>query len=493
MAVVAFGAAAQCGAGEFTARFAGQQLRVHPARVSAFPMNQVWAGYQRPVEQTKMASFVSFDMAKPGELTILPPAGEENAEPIILPLSWKPRMRRDGCALRIVVDRPRQFTVSFGTSGKVLHVFANPSFNEPHGKDEIVFGPGEHHVGVVVPRSGQTVRIEEGAVVYGAILVAHANDVTITGRGIVDGSFLDRADTKCSAHQAAVKAGIPEGFYGAQMAVTAFTCAWSTNVVVRGVTFRDPPRWTMIVRAQSKDVLIENVKIVGCWRYNADGINVCASENVVIRDSFVRSFDDCIITRGAYLDCGTGPTRNVTVERCVLWCDWGKCLEVWAGHKPCLIENVLYRDIACIATDRIGCDVTTWFASPSTHIRNVTMENIEFDFAYPRYAPHLQKSREDVKFHFGETRTANLLCVDVQSYGRYLGNQKHEPAKDLTGFRVRYENLAFRRFRAYGDVPRLTGRVDATTSPHTVTGLVTEALPDGMNVSVFGKVSGEKR
>lgn len=42
MAVLAFGAAAQCGAGEFTARFAGQQLRVHPARVSAFPMNQVW-------------------------------------------------------------------------------------------------------------------------------------------------------------------------------------------------------------------------------------------------------------------------------------------------------------------------------------------------------------------------------------------------------------------------------------------------------------------
>ena len=81
----------------------------------------------------------------------------------------------------------------------------------------------------------------------------------------------------------------------------------------------------------------------------------------------------------------------------------------------------------------------------------------------------------------------------MQSYGRYLGNQKHEPAKDLTGFRVRYENLAFRRFKAYGDVPRLTGRVDATTSPHTVTGLVTEALPDGMNVSVFGKVSGEKR
>jgi len=81
-------------------------LCVHPARVSAFPMNQVWPGYQRPVEQTKMASFVSFDMAKPGELSIVPPVGEEGGEPVVLPLSWKPRMRRDGRALRIAVDKP---------------------------------------------------------------------------------------------------------------------------------------------------------------------------------------------------------------------------------------------------------------------------------------------------------------------------------------------------------------------------------------------------
>ena len=56
VAVVVFGAAMQCGAGEFEASFAGRQLSIHPARVSAFPMNQVWSGYQRPVEQTKMTS-----------------------------------------------------------------------------------------------------------------------------------------------------------------------------------------------------------------------------------------------------------------------------------------------------------------------------------------------------------------------------------------------------------------------------------------------------
>ena len=477
----------------FEASFEGRPLAVHPARVSAFPMNQVWAGYQRPVEQTRAASFVSFDMSSPGELSIVPSPGEDLGDPVVLPLSWRPATRREGRALKIALDSPRQFTVSFGEKGPVLHVFANPPFDEPHAADEIVFGPGEHHVGVIAPRSGQTVRIEEGAVVYGAILVAHARDVSITGRGIIDCSFLDRADRSSAVHAAALRAGLPDGFYGADMAVTAFTCAWSTNVAVRGVVFRDPPRWTMIVRAQSRDVSIENVKIVGCWRYNSDGINVCASENVAIRDSFLRTFDDCIIARGAYLDCGEGPTRNVVAERCVLWCDWGKCLEVWAGHKPCLIENVVFRDIACIAMDGVACDVTTWFASPSTRIRNVTMEDIEVDFAYPRFKPHFQKSREDASFRCAPRDRAALVSVDVQRYGRYLGNQHHEPAADLSGFHVEYDDLAFRRFKVYGAAPRLTGRVDATTSPHAVRGLAVEDMPPGFELAVEGDVTAAPR
>ena len=467
----------------------GRPLSVHPARVSAFPMNQVWDGYQRPVEQTTQASFVSLDLSAPGELTVTPSGDEDRGEPVVLPLSWKPRMRREGRSLHIRIDRPRQFAVSFGKDAPYLEVFANAPFDEPHAADEIVFGPGEHHVGVVVPKSGQTVRIEEGAVVYGAIFVAHAKDVTVTGRGIVDGSYMDRADHGCAAYKAAVAAGLSTGFYGAEMAVTTFTCFSSTNVAVRGVTFRNPPRWTMIVRAQSRDVAVDNVKIVGCWRYNADGINVCSSENVTIRNSYLHTFDDCIIARGPYLDGCEGPTRNVLAENCVLWCDWGKNLEVWAGHKPCLIENVVFRNVFCVAVDAMACDVTTWFASPSTVIRNVTVEDVELDFARTRYRHHSQASRDDAAFRSRTNDQARVIQVDVARYGKYLGNQKHEAAKDLSPYHVAYENLAFRRFRAYGDVPALTGRVDASTPPHSIRGLTVEDMPAGLDVKVSGNVS----
>ncbi len=491
MFTAALAALAPCDGTAFEVRWEGRPVAVHPARVSKVPMNQVWNGYQRPVEQTEVASFVSFDMAGSGSLEIFPCAGDGDGEPVIVPLSFKPSIRRDGRKFVVNVDRPRQFAVCFGRDAPALHVFANPPLEATHGANEIVFGPGEHHVGVLAPRSGQTVRIEEGAVVYGAILIAHAHDVKIVGRGIVDGSFLGRSDRSSAVYRAAVAAGLPDTPYGAEMAVTTFTSAWSTNVLVEGVTFRNPPRWTMIVRAQSKNVTIDNVKIVGCWRYNADGINACASENVTIRNSFIRSFDDCIVARGAYLDCEEGPTRNILAENCVLWCDWGKNLEVWAGHKPCLIENVTYRNMTCAKVGTaIACDVTTWFGSNDTRIRNIAFENIELDFALPRLSEYYQRSAEDVKYDGGEMRSCTVFMVNSVKHGRNMGNQKFVAARDLGQFHAWYENITFSKIRLLGEVPsKVRGCIDATPSSLVVEGVKLDEIAEEVKVEIRGNVS----
>lgn len=472
----------------FEVTWNGVPLSVHPARVSAVPMNQVWTGYQRPVEQTAAASFVSFDMSSPGDLAIAPDDAERKGDPVILPLSYAPQIRREGGTYVLRVEEPRQFVIFFGKGAPPLHVFANSTFDAPRGGDEIVFGPGEHHVGALFLKSGQTIRIEEGAVVYGAIFVAHARDVKIAGRGIVDGSYLDRADSNSTVYKRAVAAGLVDGPYGAAMAVTTFSCAWATNVLVEGVTFRNPPRWTMIVRAHSKDVTIDNVKIIGCWRYNSDGINVCSSEDVSIRNSFIRAFDDCIVARGAYLDGDEGPTRNILVENCVLWCDWGKNCEVWAGDKPCLIENVKFRGIVCAQVGTtIACDVTTWYGSSDTRIRNVVFEDIELDFAYPRMSEHYQRSPTDVKYRGGEMRSCSAFVVNSEKFGRNLGNQKFSPTEDLSGFHARYEDIAFRRMRILGDAPPdIKGRIDASPASLTIDGVTLDDMPKEMKVEVLG-------
>src|ERR1035438_9078760 len=50
---------------DYTVRVNGQAVPVYSCRVSAFPLNQVWPGYQRPMDQTELASFAYWEMSGP--------------------------------------------------------------------------------------------------------------------------------------------------------------------------------------------------------------------------------------------------------------------------------------------------------------------------------------------------------------------------------------------------------------------------------------------
>ena len=99
--------------------------------LSAAPINQVWPGYQRPVEQSKISSFVSFDLAAPGELAVTSDAADFSRKQVVLPMSFKPLLRREGSTWFVAVDKPRQFILLFDEKNEPLPVFANPPFDAP--------------------------------------------------------------------------------------------------------------------------------------------------------------------------------------------------------------------------------------------------------------------------------------------------------------------------------------------------------------------------
>ena len=101
----------------------------------------------------------------------------------------------------------------------------------------------------------------------------------------------------------------------------------------------------------------------------------------------------------------------------------------------------------------------------------------------------MQASREDTLFKKVEEETGCLIYVDVQRYGKYLGNQKHQAVTDLKDFNVEYENISFDGIKVYGEAPRLTGRIDATSSPHRIKALKLENLPAGLDLTITGKVT----
>ena len=439
-------------AAAFSVQWNGTELIQSDARISAVPFNRVWTGRQRTPDQTRMSKFVTFDMATGGELSVSFPDGLPRAE--IFPLSLRPQLRREGNALRVRLDRPRHFLLDFGEAAEPLHAFANPPVAPRPGKGKVrYFGPGRHEAGVIVPESGETVYLAEGAEVHAAVFVDRAQDVRIVGRGIFDFSGFERCDRRISEVRKAH--GLPET--DTEFACGAFVVNASTNVLVEGIVMRDAPLWNCIVRGGSRNVTIDNIKIIGAWRYNADGIDIAGCEDVAVRNCFVRAFDDGAVVLDGYLDRRPVDSRNIVFEDNVFWNDWGASFKLWGGSFSCVNENVVFRR-NCLARvcsrafavrSHLGCE--SWTA------RNILFEDIEIDWAGPQPITRHQKS-DDETYQPGTVDEIGLYELALGWPVEDTGNQGRRKMSPDAAAKTRktIEGVTFRNIRVVGEGVRLS-------------------------------------
>ena len=174
---------------DFTLTVASQRVPVYPCRVSAMPFNQVWPGYQRPMDQTEIASFASWDMTAPVDVEIVSRRRIDSVA--IRPTARGNQAKVDGNRIRFRLTSPQQITVEVNGWHNALHLFASvPQTAVPNRMAPGVryFGPGVHRPGKIALHSNETVYLAGGAVVYGAIEAQGASNMRILGRGILDTS-----------------------------------------------------------------------------------------------------------------------------------------------------------------------------------------------------------------------------------------------------------------------------------------------------------------
>ena len=336
----------------------------------------------RKMEDLDVASF-----AFEGKIKITITAKENIEAYLIRPKSRNIQATVTGNELSFTIDSPQKLYIEIN-SYPHLAIFADaPEVNplKPDDPGITYFGPGEHRPGEIDLKSNQKIFISEGAIVYADISGNDLSDVSISGRGILQGRI--RINNTVNLH-------------------------------VKDIFIRNTRGWTNTL-TNCRNSSYRNVKVFGYEGiYSVDGINPVSCKNFLIDDCFMRCRDDCVaIKSGDYslnvdsvsvtncimvgwscsdgvtigFELNGGPVQNILVKNCdILYARGGGRT---GGHAPfsivcdgpALVQNIRYEDIRIEenvefkSLEMIVTDGTLYGDDPPGHIKNVVMKNISWE------------------------------------------------------------------------------------------------------------------
>ena len=365
---------------EYNVSCNGKNIDVYGCDVSAVPFNQVWPGYQRPENQTEKSAYIM--LSSDDEIVLDIETKKAFEKVTVRPLSKKIEPEITDSNVKITFPGAGQYVVEFDDAHHVLNVFINPEKEFP--KDNVTyFGPGVHYVDErIILKDGETIFIDEGAVVYGAIEAVDKKDIKIIGYGILDNSHMERANEINGCAVLDPEAG--------EMTGNPIFLNRCDNVLIEGVTFVNSSGWNIYLDGCT-NVTVDNIKLIGQWRYNADGVDFCNCTNGVIRNSFLRTFDDCIVVKGFKLNNNL-PVENILAENCVLWCDWGRNLEVGAETSAPYMKNITFRNCDIINGCHVMFDIQH---GDKAKLSDVHFEDIRIEYRAKTNCPALQMAKDD--------------------------------------------------------------------------------------------------
>lgn len=167
------------------------------------------------------------------------------------------------------------------------------------------------------------VYLEGGAILRGALVCEHVEDIRIYGKGMLYLADFNR-------------------FGG----VNGLRVSHSCNIAVENLMFVNPPHYTVYL-GDSENVEIRNIKSFSCEGWS-DGIDMMSCRNILVDGGFLRTSDDCIAIYGSRWD-NRGDSRNITVKNLSVWADVAHPLMIGThgAHEENgdVIENVLFENI----------------------------------------------------------------------------------------------------------------------------------------------------
>ena len=263
---------------------------------------------------------------KKGKQRITITAPEDIQSFTILPKSAAIKGKAEGNALSFAVRGSKRLHIQMNELPCLELTTCKPEKKSAlrRAKADYHYAPGEHFVGILELKDGESVRIEEGAVVHGNIR-GEGDNINISGRGILNGT------------------------------VQFQNC---DNLQIKDITIcNDIKSWTNTLTCCTNSSY-RNVKVFSCgadmWQ---DGINPIACKDFTIENCLIRSVDDCIAIKSFVADKnGDMGSRNITVKHCVM-IGWCRSDGVTIGYElnGGEVKNILIQDCDILRANGSGC------------------------------------------------------------------------------------------------------------------------------------------
>lgn len=285
--------------------------------------------------------------------------GYWRGEAVVRPLSKHVQPKLAGDAVDFTLADAGQYSVERAGTGHfkddALFLFANrPDATTPTltGPNVIHLKAGIHNRHVDL-KSGQTLYLDPGAVLFGSVNAFDAQNVSILGRGTVL-YYGPQSETH-------------DDGWKSQKYWHPLTTRNVRGLTVRGVTFVGRSRTWSLQTHTTFDAVFDNIKIlsVNPQNINGDGIDWYGGGRARVTNSLIRSMDDCFafFTPGSSQDMwattknSTGEVRDIHIENCVLWSTLANVFRIGFNGQALTTRNISMKN-----TDVIHMSKSEWYA-----------------------------------------------------------------------------------------------------------------------------------
>lgn len=281
------------------------------------------------------------------------------------------------------------------------------------------------------------------------LLADEATDVSFTGAGVIDCNGERFVRRKDDADWTGWQYERRHPMTNSLPRVVFLTGC--SNVVMRGITIRNPPAGWSTWFHDCDNVLIENARVQANVRYpNNDGFHVNSCRNVMIRNCDVETGDDSIVVRTNNRSLAENKVcEHVVVSNCTLR-SWASGIRIaWANDgtiRNCQFKDIRMRDTnvgVAMVLPQVGGWNAYDYGREATRLENLTFEDIVMEDIYARpILSWIASASEGTKcdgFH-------NVVFRNVRSRGLERPLFKGRPDCPIAG--ITFENC---RFDTVGD------------------------------------------